>query len=174
MVGEIRDVETAEIAVRAAMTGHLVLSTLHSNSAVNSITRLIDMGIEPFLVASSINCVVAQRLVRKVCNTCAAEHAPSEEERQLFEAHSIPIRSLRKGRGCGECSQSGYKGRLAIHEVLAIDDTLRAMILQKRSDSEYRNYAIEKSLVTMLEDGLHKAPRVLTSIAEIYRVTSGD
>ncbi len=172
MVGEIRDAETAEIAIRAAMTGHLVLSTLHSNSAVNSVTRLIDMGIEPFLVSSSLTTVVAQRLVRKVCPSCAAETDPTEEERKLLEEHGIAPGKLRKGRGCADCGRSGYRGRLAIQEVLAVDDTLRTMILQRRSDSEYLQYARSIGLRPMIDDGMLKAAAGLTTISEVYRVTS--
>jgi len=175
MVGEIRDVETAEIAVRAAMTGHLVLSTLHTNSAVNSITRLIDMGVEPFLVSSSVNCIVAQRLVRRICPGCATTYTPTAEEKELLHEHGYEaVETLRRGRGCGECGRSGYKGRLAIHEVLMIDDTLRSMILQKRSDSDYRNYAISRGLVPLVKDGLSKVVAGHTTMAEIFRVTGKD
>lgn len=174
MVGEIRDAETAEIAVRAAMTGHLVLSTLHSNNAVNAITRLIDMGVEPFLVASSLRCVVAQRLVRKVCPHCAKEYEPSPKERETFAEYGIAVDKLRRGEGCGECSRTGYQGRLAIHEVLLCDDVLRGMILDRLSDSEYRKYASQIGLVPMLADGLAKAAQGLTTLTEIFRVASGD
>ena len=174
MVGEIRDSETAEIAIRAAMTGHLVLSTLHTNHAVNAITRLIDMGIEPFLISSSLTCVVAQRLVRRVCNTCAEGYEPLDEEKRLLEQHGLVNLSLRKGKGCIACAQTGYKGRLAIHEVLPIDDTLRSMILQKRSDNEYKQQALQNGLIPMLEDGLAKVAVGLTTITEVLRVTSRD
>ncbi|KIL36244.1 type II secretion system protein E [Cohnella kolymensis] len=171
MVGEIRDTDTAEIAVRAAMTGHLVLSTLHTNSAVNSVTRLIDMGIEPFLISSALRCVVAQRLVRKVCPHCAEWYIPTIEENSLLVNHDIHADRLRRGKGCAECGQSGYKGRFAIQEVLMIDDQLRSMILQKRPDNEYRDYAIKQGFVPMLKDGLHKVGAGETTIAEVLRVT---
>ena len=174
MVGEIRDSETAEIAIRAAMTGHLVLSTLHTNSAVNAISRLIDMGIEPFLISSAINCIVAQRLVRKVCPNCSSHYEPNSEELALLTRQGIHHYQLKKGRGCGDCGRTGYKGRLAIHEILLIDDTLRSMILQKRPDNEYRDYALEHGLVLMLKDGLQKAAAGETTIAEIFRVTMKD
>lgn len=170
MIGEIRDAETAEIAVRSAMTGHLVLSTLHTNSSVNAITRLIDMGIEPFLVASSVNCVVAQRLVRKVCVKCAKPYIPNAEEIELLRTHGLPAGGLKLGEGCESCGQTGYKGRIAIHEVLEIDDTLRTMIVQKRSDNEYRTYAERKGMVSLLADGLSKAAEGVTTIAEVFRV----
>lgn len=172
MVGEIRDADTAEIAVRAAMTGHLVLSTLHTNSAVNSITRLIDMGVEPFLVASALTCVVAQRLVRKVCVHCAEEVVPLEEERALLAEYGYVVDTVRRGRGCVECARSGYKGRMGIHEVLTADDQLKSMILQRRSDSEYRQYAVEQGMVTMFVDGLEKVVHGQTTLEEVLRVTS--
>lgn len=170
MVGEIRDVETAEIAVRAAMTGHLVLSTLHSNSSVNAITRLIDMGVEPFLVASSLRCVVAQRLVRRVCRYCAMERPPSEREAELFGTAGIKVDRLLAGTGCGECLRTGYRGRLAIHEVLLCDDGLRNLILQKRADNEYREHASRHGLIPILHDGLAKAAAGLTTVSEVLRV----
>ncbi|MGO4494350.1 GspE/PulE family protein [Paenibacillus sp. 2RAB27] len=171
MVGEIRDVETAEIAIRAAMTGHLVLSTLHTNSAASSITRLIDMGVEPFLISSAVNCIIAQRLVRKICPGCSTSYIPSQEETVLLEGHGYTVEILRRGNGCGECGRSGYKGRLAIHEILAIDDTLRTMILQKRSDNDYQNYATEHGLVPMIKDGISKVIAGQTTLAEVFRVT---
>ncbi|MBW7473844.1 Flp pilus assembly complex ATPase component TadA [Paenibacillus oenotherae] len=171
MVGEMRDVETAEISVRAAMTGHLVLSTLHANNSINAITRLIDMGVEPFLVASSLVCVVAQRLVRRVCRECGQDHDPTPEERQWFQDNGIPVEKLRRGTGCIRCSQTGYKGRMAIHEVLVLDDTLRSMILQRRADTDYREYAATKGLVPIMVDGLHKVAQGQTTLQEVLRVT---
>ncbi|GGG23553.1 GspE/PulE family protein [Paenibacillus abyssi] len=173
MVGEIRDMETAEIAVRAAMTGHLVFSTLHTNSAVSSISRLIDMGVEPFLISSAVNCIVAQRLVRRICPKCSEKVDPLPEEASLLRRHGIVVDLLSKGRGCGDCGRTGYKGRLAIHEVLLIDNELRSMILAKRSDNEYMKYAMDKGiLIPMAEDGLQKVAAGLTTIAEVFRVTS--
>jgi type IV pilus assembly protein PilB len=171
MVGEIRDTETAEIAIRAAMTGHLVLSTLHTNSAVNAISRLIDMGVEPFLVSSSITCIVAQRLVRKVCPDCSVAYEPGTEERELLERHGITEYALRRGAGCAECARTGYKGRLAIHEVLVADDGLREMILRKQPDHAYRDHAVRHGLIPMFEDGLRKASEGLTTLSEVFRVT---
>ncbi|MEW9699795.1 GspE/PulE family protein [Paenibacillus sp. SI8] len=171
MIGEMRDVETAEIAVRAAMTGHMVLSTLHANSSVNALTRLIDMGVEPFLVATSLSCIVAQRLVRCVCPVCAKEYEPQPQEKELLEEYGVATDNLRKGMGCLHCSHTGYKGRMAIHEVLVLDDTLRSMVLLKRADSEYREYAEKQGLNTMLYDGLHKVGDGLTTVQEVLRVT---
>jgi type IV pilus assembly protein PilB len=174
MIGEIRDSETAEIAVRAAMTGHLVLSTLHTNSAVNAVTRLIDMGVQPFLVSSSVHCIVAQRLVRRICPRCSSEYNPLEEESNLLRQHGLNAHKLRKGTGCGDCARSGYKGRIAIHEILLVDDTLRSMILQRRSDSEYRSYAVQNGMIPMMQDGLAKVVAGLTTFSEVFRVVGSD
>lgn len=174
MVGEIRDSETAEISIRAAMTGHLVLSTLHTNSAVNSISRLIDMGIEPFLISSALNCIVAQRLVRRVCPHCFEWYVPNGEESEILSRHGIYSDRMKKGRGCAECGRSGYKGRLAIHEVLMVNNILRSMILQKRPDNEYKDYAMTQGFIPIIKDGLQKAANGETSIAEVFRVTLKD
>jgi type IV pilus assembly protein PilB len=171
MVGEIRDAETAEIAVRSAMTGHLVLSTLHTNSAANAISRLIDMGIEPFLIASSVHCVVAQRLVRKLCPHCSRAYEPSEEEALELRRCDLDDTRLYRGCGCSECAQTGYKGRIAIHEVLPLDSGLRSLVLQKRPDHEYVAYAAERGMLPIVADGLRKAVDGLTTIGEVFRVT---
>jgi type IV pilus assembly protein PilB len=171
MVGEIRDLETAEIAIRAAMTGHLVLSTLHTNSAVSTITRLIDMGVEPFLIASAVNCVVGQRLVRRICPHCAETQRPSEEEKRLLDKYGFEVETVRRGAGCAECGRSGYKGRLGIHEVLSLDDTFRSMVLDRKADSEYAAHADTIGLIPMVRDGLEKVAQGKTSVAEVFRVT---
>ncbi|MCF6092695.1 Flp pilus assembly complex ATPase component TadA [Microaerobacter geothermalis] len=171
MVGEIRDLETAEISVRAALTGHLVLSTLHTNDAVSTLNRLIDMGIEPFLVSSSIAGVVAQRLVRRICPQCRDSYQPSFEEQNLLEQYQLSASKLYRGQGCGSCSQTGYRGRLAIHEVLSLDEKMREMVMTRKSDSEYRNYAMSIGMVPMIKDGLMKAVEGLTTIQEVLRVT---
>ncbi|MCL7748101.1 type II secretion system ATPase GspE [Halalkalibacter alkaliphilus] len=171
MVGEIRDTETAEIALRSALTGHLVLSTLHTNDAVSAISRLIDMGIEPFLVSSALTGVVAQRLVRRVCPACAEDYQPAEEERYLFESRRLKVEKLVRGKGCANCNSTGYRGRIAIHEVVVIDDTLRELITQKSSDSIYRQYINEQGFVKISEDGLIKAALGQTTIDEVFRVT---
>ncbi|MBM7662321.1 type IV pilus assembly protein PilB [Bacillus mesophilus] len=171
MLGEIRDTETAEISLRAALTGHLVLSTLHTNDSVSAISRLIDMGVEPFLVSSAVVGVVAQRLVRRVCKNCATPYVPTEEEQQLFYGRGLNTERLSKGKGCSTCNNTGYKGRLAIHETLLVDDEMRNMITQKNQDSVYRNYVSGKGFKSMFEDGLMKAAQGMTSLDEIYRVT---
>lgn len=171
MVGEIRDSETAEVAVRGALTGHLVLSTLHTNDSVSSLTRLIDMGVEPFLVASAIIGVVAQRLVRKVCTECAQTYTPTPAEAAWLEERKYPLTHLVRGRGCSYCNKTGYRGRVAIHEVLKLDDTLRGMVVEKRTDDEYRHYVREKGVLSLLDDGLAKAAVGLTTLSEVLRVS---
>jgi type IV pilus assembly protein PilB len=174
MVGEIRDVETAEIAVRAALTGHLVFSTLHTNDAVATITRLIDMGIEPFLVGSSVVGVVAQRLVRRICSDCAQPYSPRPEEAELLLARGLDTTNLRIGVGCSSCGRTGYRGRVAIQELLVMDDKLRRMIMEKRPDSEYREHAIQRGMKTMFDDGLSKVASGVTTFAEVYRTTMSE
>ncbi|UOF90171.1 GspE/PulE family protein [Fodinisporobacter ferrooxydans] len=172
MVGEIRDLETAEIAVRAALTGHLVLSTLHTNDAVSTITRLIDMGIEPFMVASSLSGVVAQRLVRKICPECAARYTPKQEELEILKAYGLAADGMRIGRGCSTCNRTGFRGRMAIHEVFAMDDVLRRLVMQRQSDAVYREHVTQHGMHTMFHDGLIKVSQGLTTMTEIYRVTT--
>ncbi len=168
MIGEMRDSETAEIGVRASLTGHLVFSTLHTNDAPGAITRLIDMGIKPYLVASALKCVVAQRLVRRICPSC--------RRGKFVPASSLPIKDERDsvevffGEGCPECHFTGYKGRYGIHEVLPIDDEIRDMIIENVSSQEIMNKAVEKGMITLLEDGIHKAIKGITSVEEVYRV----
>jgi len=181
MVGEIRDAETAEIAVRASLTGHLVLSTLHTNSAIGTIGRLADMGVEPYLVASSLVCVVAQRLVRRVCRDCAVRVPMRPEERQLFVAHGLLADEvgdsavmLMRGQGCVSCNKTGYKGRLAVHEVLKADEALRRLIARNADAEAIRQHARERGFRTMLEDGLDKVLAGLTTTEELLRAVSGD
>ncbi|AXF56149.1 GspE/PulE family protein [Salicibibacter kimchii] len=171
MVGEIRDRETAEIALRAAMTGHLVLSTLHTNDAASSISRLIDMGIEPFLITSALIGSVGQRLVRRVCPICAEKQEMRANEKDIFSKFGIEMNDVLKGRGCPSCNQTGYKGRIAVHEVLKVDDHLGKMVAMKKPDNSYREYLAEQGFVTMFEDGLQKVAADKTTLEEIYRVS---
>lgn len=171
MVGEIRDSETAEIALRSAMTGHLVLSTLHTNDAVSAISRLIDMGVEPFLVSSSLVGVLAQRLVRKVCQNCATPHYLTDEEQELFRSRGLPTSGIVKGTGCSYCNSTGYKGRMAIHELVLIDDRLREMITKKQADTFYRRYIEGLGFKDMMDDGLMKVSQGKTTLEEVFRVT---
>lgn len=173
MVGEIRDGETAEIAVRAAITGHLVLSTLHTNDAAGAITRLVDMGIEPFLVASSVLTTVAQRLIRLVCPKCrqAYELAPDTPERAFIGVGSDQPVTLYKGAGCDSCGNSGYKGRLAIHEVIPVTTGLRPLIIKNAPADEIKEKALAEGMISLKMDGIQKALEGLTTIEEVMRVT---
>ena len=175
MVGEIRDSETAEIAIRAALTGHQVFSTLHTNDSTGAVTRLLDMGVEAFLISSSLEGVLAQRLVRRICTHCRQESPVSTLVRDKLE--SLGGRQVAgvffNGRGCEECRGTGYRGRVGIFELLAIDTEMKELILQKRSNAELKALA-QKSMVTMHQDALQKATAGLTSLEEIVRVSSGD
>lgn len=170
MVGEIRDTETAEVAIRASLTGHLVLSTLHTNSAVEGLSRLMDMGIEPFLISSSLLGIVAQRLIRIVCRDCAAEVPATEREKEIFASRGLSIETIRRGRGCPSCNKSGYRGRTAIHEVLYIDETIRQTVLNMSSTVKIRRYVREKGMEFLIDDGLKKVQRGLTTTEEVLRV----
>jgi type IV pilus assembly protein PilB len=173
LVGEIRDFETAEIAVKAALTGHLVLSTLHTNDAPSTINRLMNMGIEPFLVASSVNLICAQRLVRRICANCKIEepHAAAA----LVEAGFTPDEAAKvipkKGRGCEKCNNTGYKGRVGLYEVMEIGEQLRELILVGASGLELRRKAVEEGMITLRRSGLHKVMEGVTTIEEVARET---
>ena len=175
MVGEIRDSETAEIAIRAALTGHQVFSTLHTNDATGAVTRLLDMGIEAFLIASSVEGVLAQRLVRKICPVCRVETPPAPAVREKIEALSgRQIEGIcYSGRGCDECRNTGYRGRIGIFELLSLTPELKEMVLQKRSNAELKATA-QRGMMTMHQDALQKAAAGITSLEEILRVSSGD
>ncbi|TKC15625.1 GspE/PulE family protein [Robertmurraya kyonggiensis] len=170
MVGEIRDKETVEVAIRASLTGHLVLSTIHTNDSLGTITRLLDMGVEPFLVASSLSGIVAQRLVRKVCRDCAEEQVPSKREIEIFAKRGMMIDKIVRGRGCSSCNMTGYKGRIAIHEVLVINDEMRKVIMNGESFTKLREYAIKSKTIFLIDDGLLKVKQGLTTTEEILRV----
>lgn len=169
MVGEIRDKKTASIAIRAALTGHLVLSTLHTNDAVSSIVRLIDMGIPSYLVAASVKGVVAQRLVRRICENCKQEYSLNEEDKKIF-SHLGNINKFYKGNKCKECHSTGYKGRIAIHEILLIDNQIQKMIGKGVNENDIKNYLKEKGNKFLIEDGFKKAKIGITSLEEIIRV----
>jgi type IV pilus assembly protein PilB len=173
LVGEIRDFETAEIAVKAALTGHLVLSTLHTNDAPSTINRLMNMGIEPFLVATSINCICAQRLVRRICSNCVEEvETPPQMLIQVGlapdEAKTLKIK---RGRGCDRCSNGGYKGRVGLYEVLLFSDEIRDMILSGASSIELKRKAIEEGMVSLRMSGLQKIREGVTTLDEVLRET---
>ncbi|MCU0571909.1 MAG: GspE/PulE family protein [Syntrophobacteraceae bacterium] len=174
LVGEIRDVETAEIACRAALTGHLVLATLHTNNAIQALTRLNDMGVQPYMVAPSMVGVLAQRLVRKICEHCREPYTPDPETFQRIFAMSGEEVSLSRGRGCLQCSGSGYSGRIAIHELVVIDDDIRTQISRGASPMEIQRSAARTGFQTMRYDGMKKVLRGLTTLEEIQRVTVAD
>lgn len=169
MVGEIRDTETAEIAVRASLTGHLVLSTLHTNDAISTISRLRDMGVEPYLIASSLLGVVAQRLVRKICTECREAYAPTEQEMILLRNYGLHMDTLYRGKGCGHCNSTGFRGRIAIHEVMAIDDKLRALIASSASVEDLRRTAQDSGMIQLMEDGIVKVSEGITTVHEVMR-----
>lgn len=176
MIGEIRDVETANIAIEASLTGHLVFSTLHTNDAPSAITRLLDIGVKPFLVASSLRAVMAQRLVRSICEHCKEEHKPTEVEYKLLGPAAQQMREsvLYKGHGCSKCALTGYSGRKGIFEIFVITDEIQRMIFNKTSSTELRIRARELGMRTLREDGLRKVTAGITTIEEILRVTMGD
>ncbi len=170
MVGEIRDGETAEIAIQAALTGHLVFSTLHTNDSFGALSRLVDMGIEPFLVSSSLNGVMAQRLVRRVCPGCRVEETSGPEaERELGIAPGAAI--FREGPGCDACKDTSYRGRAGIHELLRVDDEIRSLVMQRSDAAALRRLAVQKGMETLRDDGAAKVVDGTTTVAEVLRVT---
>ncbi len=176
MVGEIRDYETAEIAIHASLTGHLVFSTLHTNDASGAITRLIDMGVEPYLVSSSVIAVLAQRLVRVICNNCKEPYTPSTD---LLKEIGLTVKNLEngfvfRGKGCSKCLNTGYLGRLGIYELLIIDGDIRDSILNKIDSSSIKKIARKKGMLTLREDGAQKVINGITTIEEVLRVTQED
>ena len=186
MVGEIRDFETAEIAIKASMTGHLVLSTLHTNDAPGTIGRIINMGIEPFMVTTSVVLIQAQRLVRKVCKDCKYDIKPRAEQISQFGITPELLRRLDlphineknlmfyKGKGCETCNNSGHKGRIGVYEVMVMSERLRDIILNGGSTDDIRRQAIEEGMLSLRESALRKAMIGLTSLEEVVRVTVGD
>jgi type IV pilus assembly protein PilB len=175
MIGEIRDLETGGIAIKAALTGHLVLSTLHTNDAPSTITRMIDMGIEAFNVASAVNLVVAQRLVRRICKDCKAEHKYSDVELAALGTDLETLRSIRfmRGTGCDTCSGTGYKGRAGLYEVMALSPELRRMILRGASVADIQTQAVVDGMLTLRMDGMKKIERGVTTLEEVVKETAG-
>ncbi|MCH7781524.1 Flp pilus assembly complex ATPase component TadA [candidate division KSB1 bacterium] len=171
MVGEIRDSETASVAVQAALTGHLVLTTLHTNDASGAVTRLIDMGIEPFLVSSSVMCVVAQRLVRKICRNCKSSYDASDALIKELKLQPGKKYTFYEGKGCRNCKETGYKGRMAIFELLMINDVIRRMILEQKSALDIRDYALKNGMKTLRQDGILKANNGMTTVEEVMHST---
>jgi len=176
MIGEIRDLETAEIAVNASLTGHLVFSTLHTNDAPSAITRLIDIGVKPFLVASSIRGIMAQRLVRKICSKCGENYRPTDRELRLLGTLASQVENLElaRGTGCPNCSYSGYSGRIGIFEIFQITEEVQHLIYEGVESGELRRKARELGMRTLREDGLRKVIAGQTTLEEVFRVTMGD
>jgi general secretion pathway protein E len=180
MVGEIRDLETAEIAIQASLTGHLVFSTVHTNDAAGAITRLVDMGVQPFLVASSLVGVMAQRLVRVLCKACRRPYPPTPEElsqasisaRVLAEAGNPSV--LYKAVGCPACQGTGYQGRTGIYEIMLVDDDIRQLILKNVDSNTIKRKAVEGGMLTLLDHGAYKVAMGITTAAEVLSVTAED
>ncbi|MBL9031462.1 MAG: type II/IV secretion system protein [Phycisphaerae bacterium] len=171
MLGEIRDQETAHIAVQAALTGHLVLSTLHTNDAPSSITRLVNIGMEPFLVGAAVNGVLAQRLVRRLCQQCKAQEKPGDEMTEFLEMQGLDTQLIWAAKGCDKCRHTGYSGRVGIYELLTVDDQLRDIIARNPNVAEFRRICIERGMVPLRGDGMRKVASGLTTVHEILRVT---
>lgn len=174
MIGEIRDTETAEIAIQASMTGHLVFSTLHTNDSASAITRLIDMGIEPYLISSSVAAVIAQRLVRVICPECKNAYTLTPEMASLWDddRHLLtPESQLFKGTGCENCLQTGYMGRTAIFELLTVDDRIKELILKRSGSHIIKDAAVQMGMETLREDGINMALTGQTTLEEVSRVT---
>jgi len=174
MVGEIRDIETGGIAIKAALTGHLVLSTLHTNDAPSTITRMIDMGIEPFNVSSAVNLIVAQRLVRRICGNCKTEHTYLPEELKALGGDAKEFEGIKffKGKGCDQCAGSGYKGRAGLYEVMSLSPELRRMILRGASTAELQEQAVKEGMLTLRMDGLVKIKKGVTTLEEVVKETA--
>ena len=175
LIGEIRDHETAQIAIEASLTGHLVLSTLHTNDAPSAITRLTEMGTEPFLVGSAVDCVLAQRLARRLCSKCKEQFYPTDEQLALMGYNPYPgdpDPTWFKPVGCSSCAKTGYKGRLALHEVMAMTDSIERLTVERESSTKIAATAVGEGMRTLREDGLLKASSGITSIDEIFRVVA--
>ena len=175
LVGEIRDTETGEMAIQASLTGHLVFSTLHTNDAPGAITRLIDMGVQPFLVACSLMAVLAQRLVRVVCPKCKEPYTPSPEEVDIFNITPDEVSEGQwvRGKGCNNCKHTGYKGRRAVFELMTMNSTLREMAFNSEPAQNIRRQARLLGMRTLVEDAKDKAYQGLTTLAEVYKLSKG-
>jgi general secretion pathway protein E/type IV pilus assembly protein PilB len=176
MIGEIRDLETANIAVQASLTGHLVFSTLHTNDAPSAVTRLIDMGVKPFLVASAVRAIMAQRLVRRVCGKCKEPYTPTDYEMKMLKLkpEELAKTTIYKGRGCGDCSRTGYRSRMGIYEIFLIDEEVRNLVYEKVPANVLRTRAREMGMRTLREDGVRKIMAGLTTPEEVIMITQGD
>jgi len=176
MIGEIRDLETANIAVQAALTGHLVFSTLHTNDAPSAVTRIVDMGVKPFLVASAVKAIMAQRLIRKVCPKCRVPYMPTDYEMEVLKLKPEEMKNatMVRGNGCNECSRTGYRGRMGIYEIFSVDDEVRRLIYEKVPSNVIRARARELGMRTLREDGVRKIMAGITTPEEVISITAGD
>ena len=174
MVGEIRDFDTVDIAIKSALTGHRVLSTLHTSTAAGSVVRLVNMGVEPFLIASSIICIIAQRLVRKICPHCKENYVPTDAIISKLQIKSKENVIFYKGKGCKKCFNSGYSGRIVLSEVLVLSNKIKELILGRAQEHEIKSVARQDGMQTLREDGLAKCFLGITSLEEVLRVTTGD
>jgi general secretion pathway protein E/type IV pilus assembly protein PilB len=176
MIGEIRDLETANIAVQAALTGHLVFSTLHTNDAPSAVARIVDMGVKPFLVASAVRAIMAQRLIRKVCAKCRQPYTPSEYEMKTLKLNPDEMKNatIVRGTGCNECSRTGYRGRMGIYEIFQVNDDVRRLIYEKVPSNVIRTRARELGMRTLREDGVRKIMAGITTPEEVISITMGD
>jgi type IV pilus assembly protein PilB len=171
MVGEVRDEETARMAIQAALTGHLVLSSLHTNDACSAITRLVNMGVEPYLIGAALNMVLAQRLVRRICSKCKQSYEPPRNIRKSLERSHVEIAEFQRGVGCRACRNTGFRGRIAIHEILSINDELRDEIVANPTISAIRRLAVKTGMITLRHDGLSKVRDGVTTIDEVFHIT---
>ena len=173
MIGEIRDLETAQIAIQASLTGHLVLSTLHTNDAAGAVTRLMDMGIEEFLIASSVEAVLAQRLLRRICSDCRQAHRPSLAllEQLELEPSMLADKEFYAGKGCETCANTGYRDRLGIFEMLTVNEAIRELIAAGEPAGAIRDRAVQQGMRTLREDGLRSIFKGATSVEEVIRYT---
>jgi type IV pilus assembly protein PilB len=170
MVGEVRDEETARTAIQAALTGHLVFSTLHTNDACSAITRLVNMGVEPYLIAAALNMVLAQRLVRRICFKCRQSYEPTRTVRKALERMGYELAEFYRGVGCRACRNTGYSGRIGIHELLTLSDELRDMIASAAPLQAMRDLATRQGMITLRHDGFRKVREGVTTIEEIFQV----
>jgi type IV pilus assembly protein PilB len=170
MVGEVRDEETARTAIQAALTGHLVFSTLHTNDACSAITRLVNMGIEPYLIGAALNMVLAQRLVRRICAKCRQTHEPPRTVRKALERMGLEFDAFYRGVGCKSCRNTGYKGRIGVHELLVISDELRDAIVSDPSINSIRRLGLKDGMITLKHDGFRKVREGITTVEEIFHI----
>jgi type IV pilus assembly protein PilB len=170
MVGEIRDEETARTAIQAALTGHLVFSTLHTNDACSAITRLINMGVEPYLIGASLNMVLAQRLVRRICNNCKQSYEPNRTIRKALERMGYDFAEFYRGAGCRACRNTGYRGRIGIHELLVVSDELRDAIVSNPTIGNIRQIALRDGMITLAHDGFRKVREGITTVEEVFQI----